>query len=150
MIINDKKGEYLDTSKIPEIELLVNNIEIDDSDSSVLLFTEKNLDYEKCKKLIKKYDNNMENNTTKRRNTPNIPVNIIDKDCTNIINKNAYIEIMVKNLLNSIRTQKRLDIFMQFTKRGIRALFQVQVGGKLRVGYLRQEKEIAVYQVCQE
>ena len=76
--------------------------------------------------------------------------NIIDKDCTNIINKNAYIEIMVKNMLNSIRTQKRLDIFMQFTKRGIRALFQVQVGGKLRVGYLRQEKEIAVYQVCQE
>ena len=125
MIINDKKGEYLDTSKIPEIELLVNNIEIDDSDSSVLLFTEKNLDYEKCKKLIKKYGNNMENNTTRRRNTPNIPVNIIDKDCTNIINKNAYIEIMVKNLLNSIRTQKRLDIFMQFTKRGIRALFQV-------------------------
>ena len=62
MIINDKKGEYLDTSKIPEIELLVNNIEIDDSDSSVLLFTEKNLDYEKCKKLIKKYDNNMEYN----------------------------------------------------------------------------------------
>ena len=96
MIINDKKGEYLDTSKIPEIELLVNNIEIDDSDSSVLLFTEKNLDYEKCKKLIKKYDN-MENNATRRRNTPNIPVNIIDKDCTNIINKNAYIEIMVKN-----------------------------------------------------
>ena len=117
MIINDKKGEYLDTSKIPEIELLVNNIEIDDSDSSVLLFTEKNLDYEKCKKLIKKYDNNMENNTTRRRNTPNIPVNIIDKDCTNIINKNAYIEIMVKNMLNSIRTQKRLDIFMQEHKK---------------------------------
>ena len=117
MIINDKKGEYLDTSKIPEIELLVNNIEIDDSDSSVLLFTEKNLDYEKCKKLIKKYDNNMENNTTRRRNTPNIPLNIIDKDCTNIINKNAYIEIMVKNMLNSIRTQKRLDIFMQEHKK---------------------------------
>ena len=117
MIINDKKGEYLDTSKIPEIELLVNNIEIDDSDSSVLLFTEKNLDYEKCKKLIKKYDNNMENNTTRRRNTPNITVNIIDKDCTNIINKNAYIEIMVKNMLNSIRTQKRLDIFMQEHKK---------------------------------
>ena len=117
MIINDKKGEYLDTSKIPEIELLVNNIEIDDSDSSVLLFTEKNLDYEKCKKLIKKYDNNIEINTTRRRNTPNVPVNIIDKDCTNIINKNAYIEIMVKNMLNSIRTQKRLDIFMQEHKK---------------------------------
>ena len=117
MIINDKKGEYLDTSKIPEIELLVNNIEIDDNDSSVLLFTEKNLDYEKCKKLIKKYDNNIEINTTRRRNTPNVPVNIIDKDCTNIINKNAYIEIMVKNMLNSIRTQKRLDIFMQEHKK---------------------------------
>ena len=116
MIINDTKGEYLDTSSIPEVELLIDNIEIDDIDSSVLLFTEKNLDYEKCQKILKKYESNTEN-TVRRRNTPNIPINIIDKDCINILNKNTYVEIMVKNMLNNIRTQKRLDIFMQEHKK---------------------------------
>ena len=116
MIINDSKGEYLDTSIIPQIELLINNIEIDDIDSSVSLFTEKNLNYEKCKKILKNYENNLEN-TTRRRNGPSIPINIIDKDCMNIINKNSYIDILIKNMLNNIRTQKRLDIFMQEHKK---------------------------------
>ena len=116
MIINDKKGEYLDTSSIREVELLINNIEIDDADSSVLLFTEKSLDYEKCQKIIKKYENNAES-SFRRRNVANIPINIIDKDCTNILHKSIYVDIMVKNMLNNIRTQKRLDIFMQEYKK---------------------------------
>lgn len=116
MIINDKKGEYLDTSIIPKVELLVNNIEIDEADSNVLFFTEKNLNYEKCKKILKKYENNMENSTY-RRNMPNIPINIIDKDCKNIYNKQLYIQIMILNMLNNIRTQKRLYIFQQEHKK---------------------------------
>jgi hypothetical protein len=116
MIINDSKGEYLDTSIIPQVELLINNIEIDDIDSSISLFTEKNLNLEKCQKILKKYENNMEN-TVRRRNGPNIPINIIDKDCMNIINKQSYIDILIKNMLNNIRTQKRLDIFMQEHKK---------------------------------
>ena len=116
MVINDSKGEYLDTSIIPQIELLINNIEIDDNDSSISLFTEKNLNYEKCQKILKKYENNLEN-TARRRNGPSIPINIIDKDCMNIINKNSYIDILIKNILNNIRTQKRLDIFMQEHKK---------------------------------
>lgn len=42
MNINDKNGEYLETSIIPEMDLLINNLEIDDIDSGVLLFTEEN------------------------------------------------------------------------------------------------------------
>ena len=51
-------------------------------------------------------------NTVRRRNVQNIPITIIDKDCKNILNKKTYVEIMVKNILNNLRMQKRLDIFM--------------------------------------
>ena len=53
MNINDKNGEYLETSIIPEMDLLINNLEIDDIDSGALLFTERKLNYEKCQKIIK-------------------------------------------------------------------------------------------------
>ncbi len=115
-IINDKKGEYFDNSIIPEIELLINNIEIDETDSNVLLFTEKNLNLEECNKILKKYENNMDN-TVRRRNLSNTPITIIDKDCINILNKEVYREILVKNVLNNIRTQKKLDIFRQEHKK---------------------------------
>ena len=124
----DLKGEYFETSIIPEIELLIDNIEIDDVDSSVLLFTEKDLDYEKCQKIVKKYENNMEN-TVRRRNAQNIPITIIDKDCKSILNKKTYVEIMVKNILNNLRMQKRLDIFMQEHKKRHKG---AQIGGGRR------------------
>ena len=116
MVINDKKGEYLETSNIPEIGLLINNIEIDDADSNIFLFTENKLNYEKCQKIIKKYDNNLESSIF-RRNSPNVPINIIDKDCVNILHKNIYIGIMIKNMINNISMQKRLDIFQQEHKK---------------------------------
>jgi hypothetical protein len=116
MNINDKNGEYLETSIIPEMELLINNLEIDDIDSGVLLFTEKKLNYEKCQKIIKKYEKILEN-SVRRRNGANCPINIIDKDCMNIFNKNLYTELMIKNMINNIRTQKRLDIFRQEHKK---------------------------------
>ena len=116
MVINDKKGEYLETSNIPEIGLLINNIEIDEADSNIYLFTENKLNYDKCQKIIKKYDNILESSIY-RRNSPNVPINIIDKDCVNILNKNIYIGIMVKNMVNNISMQKRLDIFQQEHKK---------------------------------
>ena len=116
MNIIDKKGEYLETSIIPQIELLVNNIEVDEENSNILLFTEKNLNLDKCQKIIKKYENNMDN-TARRRNVQNIPITIIDKDCMNILNKELYTKIMIKNMLNNLNTQKRLDIFMQEHKK---------------------------------
>ena len=116
MVINDKKGEFLDTSDIPEIDLLIDNFEIDEADSNVLLFTEKNLNYEKCQKILKKYEINLES-TLRRRNLPNIPISIIDKDCINILDKQLYMKIMTKNMLNNISMQKRLDIFQQEHKK---------------------------------
>ena len=45
MIINNKKGEFFETSNIHEIGLLIINIEIDDV-SNIFLFTEKQLNHE--------------------------------------------------------------------------------------------------------
>ena len=110
--INDLKGDYLDTSILPEVEILLNNLEIDDIDSSCYLFTEKNLNFKKCKEIIKKYQiNSINDNRIRRRNEQIIPLTIIDKDCHTIGNTNLYSEIMTKNFINNIRTQKRLDIF---------------------------------------
>ena len=116
MNINDKNGEYLETSIIPEMDLLINNLEIDDIDSGVLLFTERKLNYEKCQKILKKYEKILENSVRRRVGT-NCPINIIDKDCMNIFNKKLYTELMIKNMINNIRTQKRLDIFKQEHKK---------------------------------
>lgn len=100
MIINDKKGEYLDLSMIIKIFTLVNNLESDDHEQQFNLFTENKLDFKECQKLLQKYD--MEKKGQ---------LNIIDKDCRNIINKDSYVTILVNNFINNIRTLKRLDIF---------------------------------------
>ena len=112
LYINDIKGIYIDTSMLPEIDILLNNLEIDDNDSSCYLFTEKKLNLEKCKKLIKNIEQNCQNNATiKHRNEQSVPITLIDKDCHTIGNTDLYAEIMTKNIINNIRTQKRLEIF---------------------------------------
>ena len=112
--INNTKGEYLDTSMLPEVELLLNNLEIDDTDSTCYLFTEKNLNLKKCQEILKKYQINNENdNRIRRRNEQIVPITIIDKDCHTIANTDLYAEIMTKNFINNIRTKKRLDIFQK-------------------------------------
>ena len=121
--INDLKGEYLDTSILPEVELLLNNLEIDDTDSSCYLFTEKNLNLKKCKEIIKKYQiNSINDNRIRRRNEQIILLTIIDKDCHTIANSNLYSEIMTKNFISNIRTQKRLDIFKKEHQKRYRGL----------------------------
>ena len=119
LYINDIKGEYIDTSIIPDVETLINNLEIDDKDSSCYLFTEKKLNYEKCKQIVNKYQiNSDDNNNLRRRNeSNNIPLTIIDKDCHTIANPDLYVEIMTKNMINNIRTQKRLEIFQKEHKK---------------------------------
>ena len=115
--INDVKGEYLDTSVIPDVELLINNLEIDDINSNCYLFTEKNLNLKKCKEIVKTYQNNNSLNKYRRRSEPNVPMTIIDKDCHTIANTDLYVEIMTKNMINNIRTQKRLEIFQKEHKK---------------------------------
>ena len=116
--VNDNKGIYIDTSMIHDIDLLINNLEIDDNSSNCYLFTEKKLNLEKCKKIIKNLESNSDNITTiKHRNEQTIPLTIIDKDCHTIGNTDLYAEIMTKNIINNIRTQKRLEIFQKEHKK---------------------------------
>lgn len=122
LYINDIKGEYLDTSVLPEIQTLLNNLEIDDTDSSCYLFTEKKLNLEKCQEIVNNYQINSDNNNRyRRRSEKMIPITIIDKDCHTISNTDLYAEIMTKNMINNIRTQKRLDIFQKEHKKRHRA-----------------------------
>ena len=122
LYINDIKGEYLDTSVLPEMQILLNNLEIDDTDSSCYLFTEKKLNLEKCQEIVNNYQINSENNGRyRRRSEKMIPITIIDKDCHTISNTDLYAEIMAKNMINNIRTQKRLDIFQKEHKKRHRA-----------------------------
>ena len=122
LYINDIKGIYIDTSMLPEIDILLNNLEIDDNDSSCYLFTEKKFNLEKCKKLIKNIEQNCQNNATiKHRNEQRVPITLIDKDCHTIGNTDLYAEIMTKNIINNIRTQKRLEIFQKEHKKRHRA-----------------------------
>ena len=123
--VNDIKGEYLDTSVIPDVELLINNLEIDDINLNCYLFTEKNLNLKKCKEIVKTYQNNNSLNKYRRRSEPNVPMTIIDKDCHTIANTDLYAEIMTKNMINNIRTQKRLEIFQKEHKKRHRGLGNV-------------------------
>ena len=150
MNINDNKGEYLDTSPIPEIEELLDNIEIDTEEKNVLLFANKKLNYEKCQKIVKKYESNMDN-TIRRRNQSNVPVYIIDKDCMNILNKELYTNILTKNVLNNLNAQKRLDIFKSI-KKGIKVKVYQQGRDEenLKAECLKWAKEIAVYHFFQK
>ena len=138
--INDSKGEYFDTSAIPDIEKLFDNIEIDEEEKNgVFLFTNKNLNLEKCQKILKKYENNMDN-TMRRRGGQNIPVTIIDKDCWNILNKDIYTKIMTQNVFNNLNAQKRLDIFKQEYKKRHKGKGSIPTGGNRRKSKPRLSK----------
>ena len=117
LIINDIKGEYLDTSVIPDVEVLINNLEIDDINANCYLFTEEKLNLKKCQEIVKTYEVNTGANKYRRRSEPSVPITIIDKDCHTIANTDLYAEIMAKNIINNIRTQKRLEIFQKEHKK---------------------------------
>ena len=122
LLINNIKGEYLDTSEIPDIEILMDNLEIDDINANCYLFTEEKLNLKKCQEIVKEYEINAGLNKYRRRSEPNVPITIIPKDCHTIANTDLYAEIMTKNMINNIRTQKRLEIFQKEHKKRHRGL----------------------------
>ena len=138
--INDTKGEYFDTSAIPDIEKIIDNIEIDEEEKkAVFLFTNKNLNLEKCQKFLKKYENNPDIYNM-RRGGENIPVTIIDKDCWSILNKDVYTKIMAQNVFNNLNAQKRLDIFKQEYKKRHKGKGGIPTGGNRRKSKPRLSK----------
>jgi len=105
LIINDKKGEYLDFSSIPEIYFFLKNVEINDAIGKMIIFPEKKLPKNLCQKYIIKYDNSFDFNSI------TAPVKIIEKDFLNILNKQSYIDLLVNNMINDMKMHERLDIF---------------------------------------
>ena len=116
-VINNQKLECLDTSILPEMEILLNNLEIDDQNSNCYLFTEKKLNLQKCKEIVNSFQIKSNENKYHRRTELNIPITIIDKDCQTIGNVDLYTEIMTQNMINNIQTQKALDTLQKEYKK---------------------------------
>jgi hypothetical protein len=103
--INDKKGEYLDLSNIPNKYIFFKNVEISDILSKMVIFPEKKLPKALCQKYILKYDNSYDFYSI------NSPLKIIEKDFLNIANKKIYVNLWVSNMINDMKMHERLDIF---------------------------------------
>ena len=103
--INDKKGEYLDLSNIPNIYIFIKNVEISDILSKMVIFPERKLPKALCQKYILKYENSFDFYNI------NSPLKIIEKDFLNIANKKIYVNIWVSNMINDMKMHERLDIF---------------------------------------
>ena len=123
MIIDDKKGEFLDLSILEKIFLIINNLECDDLEQKLNIFTDNTFNIKDCQKLIKKYDNIKHGQQ----------LNIIDKDCKNVINKDLYKTILVNNIINNIRTLKRLQIFKKEYKKRMRMKKENTTGKLLKI-----------------
>ena len=105
MKINDKKGEYLDLSMIPNIYFFLKTVEISDILCKMVIFPDKKFPKILCKKYVLKYDNSFDFNSR------TAPLKIIEKDFLNILNKKAYINLLVNNIINDMKMHERLDIF---------------------------------------
>ena len=105
LVINDKKGEYLDLSIIPKVYFFLKNVEINDTICKMIIFTDKKMPKNICQNIILKYDRcfDFKSKTS--------PLKIIEKDFLNILDKKSYINILVNNVINDMKMHDRLDIF---------------------------------------
>ena len=103
--------------------LVVNNLECDDQEQKLNIFTDTSFNIKDCQKLIKKYDNIKHGQQ----------LNIIDKDCKNIINKNLYVTILSNNIMNNIKLIKRLKIFKKEYRKRMRMQKENTTGKLLKV-----------------
>ena len=105
LVINDKKGEYLDLSIIPNVYFFLKNVEISDILCKMIMFTDKKNPKNICQNIILKYDRffDFKSKTS--------PFKIIEKDFLNILDKKSYINILVNNVINDMKMHERLDIF---------------------------------------
>ena len=123
MTIDGKKGEFLDLSILEKIFMVVNNLEFDDIEQKLNLFSDNNFNIKDCQKFLKKYD------YTKFEKQ----LNIIDKDCKIVINKNLYVSILVNNIVNNINVIKRLKIFKKEYRKRMRMQKENTTGKLLKV-----------------
>ena len=105
LVINDKKGEYLDLSVIPKVYSFLKNVEINDKLCKMIIFTDKQIQKKFYQNIIFKYDRcfDFKSKTS--------PLKILEKDFLNILDKKSYINILVNNMINDMKMHERLDIF---------------------------------------
>ncbi len=94
IIVNDCEDDYLDFSNIYYLYVLMNNTEFDVEDNMLDIFESKKIDKNACQNIINQFNKN---------NLPNFPMQIIDKDYNNILNKRKYINFMTNNIMETIR-----------------------------------------------
>ena len=106
MIINDKKGEFLNLSIIPEMHLLLKNMEVSQKCGKLLIFcNNSNLPKNFCQNIILKYECHFD------FTNPKSNFKIIEKDFYNILNKILYSDILTNNMINCIKVRDKLLIF---------------------------------------
>ena len=106
MVINDKKGEFLNLSIIPDIYLFLKNIEISQKCGKLLIFcNDSYLQKNICQNIILKYEPCFDF-TNSRSN-----FKIIEKDFYNILNKALYTDILTNNMINVVKVKEKLQIF---------------------------------------
>lgn len=97
--VNDTPGDYIDFSNISFLYLLSKNIEYDTDENKLDFFINDKLNKRMCQDIINQFNKN---------NSPNFPMQIIDKDFNNILNKKKYIEFMTNNIIQTIKEQQDL------------------------------------------
>ena len=99
IVVNGIQGDYLDFSNLYFIHLLMNNVEYDADDNKLNLFVNGSLNKKICQDIINQFNKN---------NSSNFPMQIIDKDFNNILNKKKYIDFMANNIIQTISEQQGL------------------------------------------
>ena len=99
IVVDGTPGDYLDFSNLYFMHLLMSNVDFDPDDNKLNLFVNGTLNKKMCQDIIGQFNKN---------NTPNFPMQIIDKDFNNILNKKKYIDFMANNIIQTISEQQSL------------------------------------------
>ena len=103
------EGESNSFQKLDELYRLVNCIEYSEINNKINIFIDKTINPYTIKSYIDAYRNSQNRN--------DLPYKIIFNDYSQIKNKKAYIEILVRNLIKNFEEEKRLIIFKKEHKK---------------------------------
>jgi len=100
IVVGGVQGDYLDFSNLYFMHLLMNNVEYDADDNKLNFFVNGTLTKKTCQDIINQFNKN---------NSSNFPMQIIDKDFNNILNKKKYMDFMSNNIIQTISEQESLS-----------------------------------------
>lgn len=120
--INEDNGEFIDFSNIHFLYLLMNNIEFDNEDNKLNFYVDKNFNKKKYQNIINQFNKN---------NISNFPMQIIDKDFCNILNKKKYIDIMINNIIQTIKEKENLKKYKNENRKKVINQKQIEQQNKI-------------------